>query len=114
MGAMQAQDCAMSKWAVGLRLPNSTEKAIEAALDKGEVIRTHVLRPTWHLVSADDLRWMLALNAPQIRAGLKSRHKDLELTKAILSKSLKILTKSLGFLTNWILAPKALGSGLPS
>ena len=95
MGAMQAQDYAMSKWAVGVRLPNSTEKAIEAALDKGEVIRTHVLRPTWHLVSVDDLRWMLALTAPQIQAGMKSRHKDLGLTEAILSKSRKILEKSL-------------------
>ena len=64
MGAMQAQDYAMVKWAVGVRLPNSTEKSIEAAMDKGEIIRTHVLRPTWHLVSADDLRWMLDLDRP--------------------------------------------------
>jgi hypothetical protein len=95
MGAMQAQDYAMSKWAVGVRLPNSTEKTIEAALDKGEVIRTHVLRPTWHLVAADDLRWMLALTAPQIKAGMKSRNKELGLTEAILLKSRKVLEKTL-------------------
>jgi hypothetical protein len=95
MGAMQAQDYAMVKWAVGVRLPNSTEKTIEAAMDRGDIIRTHVLRPTWHLVAANDLRWMLALTAPQIKAGMKSRHKELGLTEAILSKSRKILEKTL-------------------
>ena len=29
MGAIQAQDYAMAKWAIGLRLPGSTEKQIE-------------------------------------------------------------------------------------
>lgn len=95
MGAMQAQDYAMSKWAVGVRLPNSTEKAIEVAMDRGEIIRTHVLRPTWHLVSADDLRWMLALTAPRIKAGMQSRHKQLGLTGSVLSKSRRIIEKTL-------------------
>ncbi|MBI5952746.1 MAG: AlkZ family DNA glycosylase [Chloroflexi bacterium] len=95
MGAMQAQDYAMSKWAVGVRLPNSTEKTIEAALDKGEIIRTHVMRPTWHLVAAGDIRWMLALTAPQIKAGMKSRNIELELTEAVLLKSRKVLEKIL-------------------
>ena len=95
MGAMQAQDYSMVKWAVGVRLPHSTDKSIQAAMDKGDIIRTHILRPTWHLVSSDDLLWMLALTAPQIRAGMKSRHKDLGLTEAILSKSRKVLEKTL-------------------
>ena len=46
MGAMQAQDTAMVKWAVGVRLVNATDKFVEAALDSAEIIRTHVLRPT--------------------------------------------------------------------
>ncbi len=53
------------------------------------------MRPTWHLVSADDVRWMLALTAPNIKAGMKSRHKELGLTDALLSKSRKILEKAL-------------------
>jgi hypothetical protein len=95
MGAMQAQDYAMSRWAVGVRLPNSTEKTIEATLGRGEIIRTHVLRPTWHIVSADDLRWMLALTAPQIKAGMKSRSMQLGLTDAILAESRKVIEKTL-------------------
>ncbi len=95
MGAIQAQDFAMSKWAVGVRLPNSTEQIVENAIDNAEIIRTHLLRPTWHLVSADDIYWMLELTAPQIKAQLKSRHKELELTDAIISKSNKVIEKTL-------------------
>jgi hypothetical protein len=66
MGAVQAQDYAMSKWAIGLRLKDATDAGIEEAINKGELVRTHVLRPTWHLASAEDIRWMLKLSAPQI------------------------------------------------
>jgi hypothetical protein len=51
-GAMQAQDYAMAKWAVGSRFA-TTDSAVEKALDRGEIIRTHILRPTWHLVAHD-------------------------------------------------------------
>jgi hypothetical protein len=95
MGAMQAQDYTMVKWAVGMRLPNATEKSVEAAMDRGDIIRTHVMRPTWHIVSADDLRWMLALTAPQIQVAMKSRNKQLGLTDAVLAKSRKVLEKTL-------------------
>lgn len=95
MGAMQAQDYAMSKWAIGIRMPGLTETLIEAAIDKAEIIRTHLLRPTWHLVSKDDVYWMLELSASKIRASAKARHKELELTESILNKSNKIIEKAL-------------------
>jgi hypothetical protein len=95
MGVMQAQDYPMSKWAVGIRLPSATEKTIETAIHKGEIIRTHLLRPTWHLVAAEDLHWMLALSAPKLKASLKGRRKELELTDALLKKSNSIIEKAL-------------------
>ena len=95
MGAMQAQDCVMAKWAIGLRLPGSTDKKIGIALDKGEIIRTHAMRPTWHFVSADDIYWMLELTAPQIKSATKARHKQLEFTEKILTKTNNIIEKSL-------------------
>ncbi len=61
MGAIQAQDYNMSKWAMGIRLPNSTEKIIDTAIDNGDILRTHLLRPTWHLfplmISTGCLNW---------------------------------------------------------
>ena len=48
LGAMQAQDYTHAKWAVGLRIPGSTDADVEKAIDQGDIIRTHILRPTWH------------------------------------------------------------------
>ncbi|NOU48153.1 MAG: winged helix DNA-binding domain-containing protein [Bacteroidales bacterium] len=95
MGAMQAQDFPMVKWAVSLRLPGSSEASIEAAMDKGEILRTHLLRPTWHLVAADDIHWMLGLTANRIKASMKSRDKELELDETIYSKCNALIQKAL-------------------
>jgi len=95
MGAMQAQDLAMAKWAVGLRLQHSTEKTIEIAYNNGEIIRTHLMRPTWHFVSPEDIYWLLELTAPRIKPTLKARNKQLELTDEIFSKCYRILEKEL-------------------
>ncbi|MBI3260346.1 MAG: winged helix DNA-binding domain-containing protein, partial [Ignavibacteriae bacterium] len=65
-GAMQAQDYLMSKWAIGTRI-GSSEETVENAINSGEIIRTHILRPTWHLVAPKDIRWMLELTAPHVK-----------------------------------------------
>jgi len=95
MCAMQAQDYNMAKWAVGIRLPGSTEKMIENAVNSGEILRTHLLRPTWHFVTVDDINWMLDLTAPRLKSSLKSRWKAMELTEKIFTKSNKVLEKAL-------------------
>jgi hypothetical protein len=95
LGALQAQDFPMAKWAIGKRLPESTEGEFDKAFALGEVLRTHLLRPTWHLVAASDIRWMLRLTAPNIKASLRLRHKDLELTESVLRKCRNIFEKAL-------------------
>lgn len=65
-GAMQAQDYAMAKWAIGIRT-GKTENAIENSINEGKIIRTHILRPTWHFVAAEDIYWMLELTAPSLK-----------------------------------------------
>lgn len=95
MGAVQAQDYAMSRWAIGARLPGCNEDQVDEAVHNGQVIRTHVLRPTWHLVKATELPWMLALSAPQIKTSMRSRDKELGLTEEIFTKSNKLLSKML-------------------
>lgn len=66
LGAMQAQDYGMAKWAIGSRC-DATEKEIEDVINSGKIIRTHILRPTWHFVSADDIYWMLDLSRSQVK-----------------------------------------------
>jgi hypothetical protein len=95
LGAMQSQDFPMAKWAVGVRLPGSNLKLIDSALDSGEILRTHAMRPTWHLVSSDDIYWLLELTAPQIKTSMRSRDKVLGLTEDIYSKSNALLEKAL-------------------
>lgn len=63
--AVQSQDLLGAAWAVGQRSAASHAEVM-GAYDRGEILRTHVLRPTWHFVSPADLRWMLALSAPRI------------------------------------------------
>ncbi|MBL7818361.1 MAG: AlkZ family DNA glycosylase [Saprospiraceae bacterium] len=95
MGAIQAQDYPMSKFAIGLRLPNATDATIEAALDAGELVRTHVLRPTWHIVSGQDVRWMLALTGKSIKASAASRDRDLGIDAALYAKTNDLIVKAL-------------------
>ena len=64
--AVQAQDHRPTLWSVGQRGHDLTEADLDAAFDIGDLIRTHVLRPTWHLVAPEDLRWLLALTAPRV------------------------------------------------
>ena len=116
MGAMQAQDFCMAKWAIGARLLNATDQVIESAINNGEIIRTHLLRPTWHFVSADDIYWMLALRAAPIKASLGSRHKQLGLSEAIIAKSNTILRNTLQGgkqLTREALLPELTKAGIP-
>jgi hypothetical protein len=96
MGAIQAQDYPMAKWAVGIRLLEPVINDIESAIDKGEIIRIHVLRPTWHFVAADDVYWMLQLSSEKIKSSLRSRHKELGLSEPILANTRNIIEKSLG------------------
>lgn len=95
MGAIQAQDFHMAKWAMGLRVLNSTTINIEDAYNEGQIIRTHLMRPTWHVVAAEDVNWMLELTAPQIKPLLKSRDKQLELDEGVYSKTNAIIEKEL-------------------
>jgi hypothetical protein len=95
MGAIQAQDYPMSKWAIGLRLPESTDSQIEAALDAGQLVRTHVLRPTWHIVSGQDVRWMLAISKKQIKSAMSSYDKTLGIDSATYHKTNDLIIRAL-------------------
>lgn len=97
LGAMQAQNYSMVKWAMGTRLKSATIQTVEEALRKGEILRTHVMRPTWHLVAAEDIRWMLKLSARRIKSANDSFAKgyDLEITDELYAKSYNLLEKIL-------------------
>ena len=95
LGAVQAQDYAAAKWAVAQRTKGITDAAMDQALADGTIIRTHILRPTWHFVTPADIRWMLALTAPRIHAFSFTYYRKLELDKAIFKRTNTLLIKAL-------------------
>ena len=87
MGAIQAQDIDMCKWAVGMRLKQPSLSHVREAIDSGRIIRTHIMRPTWHLVVAEDIRWILSLCGERLRAAyMKSWWKHYEIDAEMYSR----------------------------
>jgi len=95
LGAVQAQDFAAAKWALGLRIKNSTDEDIEKAFNEGTILRTHVMRPTWHFVVPEDIRWMLELTAPRVKKLLMHYNRKLDLDDALFAKSNAAIVKAL-------------------
>lgn len=95
MGAMQAQDLEMSKWAIGQRLFNSTKETIENALNDGTLVRTHILRPTWHIVAGKDIRWMMALTGKNIKTLSATYERKLGMDAALFVKANDLIVKAL-------------------
>lgn len=95
MGCIQAQDFAGAKWALAGRIPGATEADIDRAFQEGTILRTHVLRPTWHFIAPADIRWMLRLSAPKIRALSQGLHRKLGIDAAALRRSKIVIGKAL-------------------
>src|SRR5260370_16515087 len=95
LGAVKAQDFAAAKWALGVRLHGWTEYAMEQAFTDGAILRTHVMLPTWHFVSPADIRWLLALTAPHVRAASAYYNRKLELDDAVFRRTNAVLANAL-------------------
>ena len=93
--AVQSQDYGPAKWSIGHRLTGSTDAALDEAVDSGRILRTHVLRPTWHFVLPEDIRWMLELTAPRVRQMSAYYMRQLELTPEVIERSLAIILEAL-------------------
>jgi hypothetical protein len=86
LGAVQGQEYEEAKWSVGERVAGASEADVDAALDSGVVLRTHVLRPTWHFVAAEDIRWLLELTAPRVHRAVGSYYRTHELDQAAFAR----------------------------
>jgi hypothetical protein len=93
-GAVQSQEFPYAKWSLGKRMASATESAVDRAFADGSILRTHVLRPTWHFLAAADSRWILTLTAPRVHASQASMYRKLELAD-VLPKSLGLLARAL-------------------
>lgn len=94
---MQAQDYAAAKWALALRMPAGvTDAMIDRAVDRGRILRTHVMRPTWHFVTPADIRWMLELTAPQVHRRMSPYDRQMGLDAGVKTRAAAIFERALG------------------
>jgi hypothetical protein len=90
--AMQAQEHAYARWSVGQRC-GASASVVDAAFDAGDLIRTHVLRPTWHYVSPADLRWLLVLTGSRLEGANARRDDELDLDARTLRRATDVIAE---------------------
>ncbi len=95
MLGMQAQDLPGARWSIGLRLPGSTERDVETALARGDIVRSWPMRGTLHLVAPEDLGWLLDVCAPRQATAAAKRRRDLGITDADLSKAADVASEAM-------------------
>lgn len=117
LGAVQGQDYLITKWAFGLRIPGSKQEDVDKAMEKGTILRTHIMRPTWHFVAPADIRWMQMLTAPRVRQAMAYYNRQQKLSEKAYEKSNAVIEKALrggNALTRKELGVLLKKAGLPS
>jgi len=100
--AVQAQDYHGAKWGIAQRTFGSTSAQIDHLFNTGALLRTHILRPTWHFVRPTDIRWLLGLSGPRVHVANAHYYRTFELDDETLRRSATLLAASLageGYLT---------------
>ena len=95
LGAVQSQDYAGAKWAVGQRVPGAVDEDLEKAFTEGAILRTHLLRPTWHFVLPTDIRWMLTATAPRVNALSAYYYRQHGLDDAVFARTNDLIARAL-------------------
>lgn len=114
-GAVQSQDYPAAKWALGQRVRSAVEADIDQAFDRGDILRTHVMRPTWHFVLPAEIVWIQQLTSSRVLSGLATRHRALELDAATVGRATDVIGEALAggrFLTRPELAGVLTAAGI--
>ncbi|HLT12229.1 MAG TPA: winged helix DNA-binding domain-containing protein [Micromonosporaceae bacterium] len=95
LGAVQAQEYALAKWSVGQRTKVPDDAAVQRAIDEGRILRTHVLRPTWHFVAAEDILWMQAATAHRVHAFNRMYYRRYGIDDELAARANDVIVRSL-------------------
>ena len=95
LGAVQSQDYPGGKWAVAQRTRGVVDAGLDRAFNDGRILRTHVMRPTWHFVMPEDIRWLLALTGPRVNRTTASYYRRHGIDAAMVAKARKAVEKRL-------------------
>lgn len=93
---VQAENYAQTVWGLAERSPGLTDGEFGRLFDEGEILRTHVLRPTWHFVRSDDLLWLTELTTPRARGSLAQLQRSLDLEETTMESADEAIVGMLG------------------
>lgn len=93
--ALQAQEFPLAKWSVAQRTRGATKADVDRAFADGVIVRTHLLRPTWHFVLGEDIRWLLKVTAPRVHALNAYYYRQHEIDRKFVTKSNSAIVKAL-------------------
>ncbi|WP_104137208.1 winged helix DNA-binding domain-containing protein [Arthrobacter sp. ZGTC131] len=89
--AVQAQEFPYARWSLAQRTAGATADDVERAVADGRILRTHILRPTWHFVHRDDLPWLRALSAPRLHRANAGTYRMIGIDSEVAAKSAAVL-----------------------
>jgi len=95
LGAVQAQEYPGAKWGLAQRTHDLRQADFDRAFAEGRILRTHMLRPTWHFVTPADIRWLLKLTAPRVHALNETKYRKLNLDSAVFSRCHGVFSQAL-------------------
>lgn len=116
--AVQSQEFLPAQWGLAVRIPAERRPdaaTIAAALDAGTILRTHVLRPTWHFLHPDDARWIMEVSAERVYGASRTYLRRLGIEGETASRGLTLVAASLegGHRTRAELSAALEDGGLP-
>jgi len=95
LGCVQSQEYTHALWSLGMRTSGLTAADVQREFDRGNFLRTHILRPTWHFVAAEDIRWILQVTAPRVQKLNQTIYRQQGLDPATLDNGLAVIIEEL-------------------
>jgi Winged helix DNA-binding domain len=112
---VQSQEWAHGFWSLGMRTqPRLDYAGVQAEFDAGDILRTHILRPTWHYVAPEDLGWVLAATSARVHQRNATMYAKTDLDRTVRDRTDEVLLEALRgtALTRAELAARLADSGL--
>jgi hypothetical protein len=95
LSCVQSQEYAHALWSLGMRTSGLGVAEVQGEFDRGDFLRTHILRPTWHFVAAEDIRWILEVTAPRVQKLNQTIYRQEGLDPATLDRAVALIVEEL-------------------
>jgi hypothetical protein len=95
LGCVQSQEYAHAVWSLGMRTGRLGAAEVQTEFNRGDFLRTHILRPTWHFVAAEDIRWILEVTAPRVQRINQTIYRQHGLDPATLDRGVAVIAAEL-------------------